>query len=208
MATRGLFSVHSSSVEEAFETLVGVCGELGAKLSNIDTLEYQIDGKSKNTWKAWGVKFRAWVIKDSSGIKIEVFDLARLSTDMFIKELYNKFTKYISASPLTVDLFTQDRDVSREDDLRFSGYEREARIEETGDPLPGRGAPEMVADIPDDNDKVLPATGELCDQCGASITTGSRLCDKCGHRLIICPSCGYAPEDDSSFCIKCGTKLV
>lgn len=50
-------------MDEVFESLVGVCGELGAKLSNIDTLEYRIDGKSKNTWKMWGVKFHVRVIK-------------------------------------------------------------------------------------------------------------------------------------------------
>jgi hypothetical protein len=85
-------------MDEVFESLVGVCGELGAKLSNIDTLEYQIDGKSKNTWKMWGVKFHVRVIKDQSGIHVEIYDTSRFPTDIFIKELYNRFTKYASTT--------------------------------------------------------------------------------------------------------------
>jgi hypothetical protein len=40
-------------MDEAFDTLVGVCGE-GAKTNNIDMLDYEIDGKSKTTWKTGG----------------------------------------------------------------------------------------------------------------------------------------------------------
>jgi hypothetical protein len=94
-------------MDEAFGTLVGTCGELGAKLKNIDTLEHEIDGMSKTTWKMWGRKFRARVINDPSGIHIEVYDFALLPNDLFIKELYNTFTKYASASPLVVDFFVK-----------------------------------------------------------------------------------------------------
>jgi hypothetical protein len=93
MATRGLFSVQSSSMDEAFNTLVGVWGELGAKLTNIDQLEYEIAGRSKTTWKVRGSKFTARVTKNPSGIYIEVYDLALLPKDFFIKDLYNAFTK-------------------------------------------------------------------------------------------------------------------
>lgn len=194
-------------MDEVFESLVGVCGELGAKLSNIDTLEYQIDGKSKNTWKMWGVKFHVRIIKDQSGIHVEIYDTSRFPTDIFIKELYNRFTKYASTTKLVVDSFDRVFLPLRENDVRYSGYERDARIEESGNPLPGEGAPAMVADIPDDNSKVLPMTGSVCEQCGAAIDADSTLCSKCSSRTINCPACGHVSEK-ALFCIKCGRKLA
>ena len=128
-------------MDEAFDTLVGVCGELGAKLDNIDTLEYEIDGKSKTNWKMWGRKFHARLTKDASGIHIEVYDFALLPNDLFIKELYNTFTQYASASPLVVDFFVKVFHALRKGDMRFSGDERTMRMEESGDPMPGGGAP-------------------------------------------------------------------
>jgi hypothetical protein len=142
-------------MDEAFDTPVGICGELGAKLDNIDTLDYELDGKSKTTWKVWGSKFHARVIKDSSGIHIEVYDLAPLPKDFFIKELYNTFTKYMSASPFVVDFFVKVFHALRKGDMRFSDDERIMRMEESGDPMPGGGALLIIAD-------------KACSKCGTS----------------------------------------
>jgi len=68
LVTRGSFSVEGSSLGEVFDKFVGVCGELGAKLDDIDTLEYEVSGKTKTTWKAWGQKFHTRFFKDPTGI--------------------------------------------------------------------------------------------------------------------------------------------
>jgi hypothetical protein len=157
-------------MDEAFDTLVGVCGELGAKLSNIDTLEHELDGKSKTNWKMWGRKFHARVIKDPSGIHIEVYDFALLPNDLFIKELYNTFMKYTSASPLAIDFFVKVFHALRKGDVRFSGDERTMRIEESGEPMPGGGAPLIIVD-------------HVCSKCGASNEPESAFCTKCGGSM-------------------------
>jgi hypothetical protein len=117
-------------------------------------LEYEIYGRSKTTWKVWGSKFHARVIKDLSGIHIEVYNLALLPKDLFIKELYNTFTKYTSASQLAVDSFVKVFHALRKGDMRFSG-ERTMRIENPGIRCPAGGAPLITAD-------------KACSKCGAS----------------------------------------
>ena len=50
---RGRFAVQSTQ-ERAFETLVGVFGELEVKLDDIDTLKYHAQGKSRITARRGG----------------------------------------------------------------------------------------------------------------------------------------------------------
>ncbi|HXV46812.1 MAG TPA: zinc-ribbon domain-containing protein [Nitrososphaera sp.] len=54
--------------------------------------------------------------------------------------------------------------------MRFSGDERIMRMEESGDPMPGRGAPFIIAD-------------KACSKCGTSNPRESAFCTKCGRPL-------------------------
>lgn len=106
MQVRGSFTVKCDS-EKAFEVLVGALGELKAKINDIDTLRYKIDGKSKTTALKWGTKFHARVVKHSADTVLEIYDIALITDDAFIKKLYNTFTKYQAASPLQVEFVKQ-----------------------------------------------------------------------------------------------------
>jgi hypothetical protein len=54
--------------------------------------------------------------------------------------------------------------------MLFSGDERTMRIEESGEPLPGGGAPLIVAD-------------HVCNKCGVSNQPEKAFCTKCGSPL-------------------------
>jgi len=60
-----------------------------------------------------------------------------LPNDLVLKDLYQAFAKYVSASPLVLDFFTMDFHALRNGDTLFSGDERSMQIEESGDPMPG-----------------------------------------------------------------------
>ena len=200
LIVRGQFTVKGTQ-ESAFETLAGVFGELKAKIDNGDTLRYRIDGKSKTTFMRFGTKFHARVVTNFADVRIEVYDIALITSDLFIRELYKTFTKYLPASPLTVDFVRR---------IPLARAEVDEHLDDT--PLPAEGPPEMVADIPDAGPgerKVLPVnSGKACRRCGASNPSDNKTCGKCGYGLINCPDCGHVPEEESVFCIKCGTKLV
>jgi hypothetical protein len=94
-----------------------------------------------------------------------------LPNELFIKELYNTFMKYTSASPLAIDFFVKVFHALRKGDVWFSGDERTMRIEESGEPMPGGGAPLIIVD-------------HVCSKCGgASNEPESAFCTKCGGSM-------------------------
>ena len=50
----------------------------------------------------------------------------------------------------------------------------------------------------------------LCKGCGAELSTGSRFCNLCGHKVEqdpVCPECGKALTPGSRFCNFCGARI-
>ena len=84
LIVRGQFTVKGTQ-ESAFETLAGALSELKAKLDNVDTLRYRIDGKSKTTMLRFGTKFHARVVMNFADVQIEVYDMALVTSDLFIR---------------------------------------------------------------------------------------------------------------------------
>jgi hypothetical protein len=196
MVTRGQFTVNGEP-DAIFDTLVGACGELKAKIADADTLRHEVSGKSKTTGWRWGTKFRARLVKNAFDVKVEIYDLSVVPDDRFIKELHKMFLKYLPASQLTIDTVKQIMEIKNEVDE----YVNDSA------PMPAEGQPLTTADIPDDaGRKVLPAE-KICGRCGAPNPSDSKYCNKCSQSLAACPNCGYISKEESSFCIKCGTKL-
>ena len=96
MKIRGRFKVNCDP-EKTFEVLAQACGELKAKMHDIDTLRHRIDGNSKTTAQRWGTKFHARVIKHFLATRVEVYDIALVTDNRVIKESHKRFTKYQSA---------------------------------------------------------------------------------------------------------------
>jgi hypothetical protein len=130
MKVRGSFIVKCDS-EKAFEVLVGALGELKAKMDEIDTLRYKIDGSSRTTLLRQSTKFHARVIKHFADTVVEIYDIGLVTNDIFIKKLYNTFTKYQAVSPLEVEFFVKQI------------YDFKSEVDEYLDntPMPSGGAP-------------------------------------------------------------------
>jgi hypothetical protein len=129
-------------------------------MNDIDTLRYKIDGRSKTTALRWGTKFHARVIKHFADTAVEIYDIAPISDDGFIKKVYNTFTKYQAASPLEVEFFVKQI------------YDFKSEVDEYLDntPMPSGGAPLINA-------------SQYCTKCGASNQPESAFCSKCGSPL-------------------------
>jgi hypothetical protein len=192
LPARGVFTVQGS-MDAILDQLVQSCGELKAKVHKIDREKHEIYGKSKTSWLKWGSEFHVAVAKVPAGILVAVEDLSPVPDDRFIKDLHANFSKRVPSSPLTagvVNRTSADSDLDRRQDLV----------------MPGGGAPDMVADIPDDNAKRLPQA-KVCKKCGTSNSPDNDRCSNCGSLLIACQNCGNVPEEGMSFCTKCGHPL-
>jgi len=190
MIIRGQFTANGEP-DAVFDTLVGVCGELKVKTSNVDTLSYKIDGKFPTNAKRWGAKFHARIVKNSPDLIVEVKGFSLLPTDQFIKEVHKTFLKYMPASQLRIDFVKKVYEI------------------ETNEPS-GNDSPVQEHSLAPTNDAghKMPPADNTCRKCGASNSADSKYCNKCGNLILSgCPNCGYVPEEKSSFCIKCGTKL-
>jgi ribosomal protein L40E len=197
LITRGRFTVNNQPPDAVFDTLVGACGELKAKMSDTDTLRHRIDGKSRTTAWRWGTKFHARVVRHFEDVVVEVYDNSLAPDDRFVKQLYKTFTKYMQASQLAVDYVRQIYDIKGEVDERLA----------ENVPMPGEGAPLLEADIPDDSGRKAIPSNKVCRRCGTSNPPDSAFCNGCGASLGACPKCGHAPEAEMSFCTKCGSPL-
>ncbi|HKZ62275.1 MAG TPA: hypothetical protein VJZ68_07675 [Nitrososphaera sp.] len=128
---------------------------------DIDALGHRIDDKSKTTAQRLGTKFHARVIKHFHATWEAGYDIAMVTDNRFIKELYKMFTKYQSASLLEKEFFVKQIDnIKGEVDEYFDDR-----------PLPAEDPPLIEADIPDDADAKIP-TGRICRRCETSNPPG------------------------------------
>lgn len=79
-------------------------------MHDIVTLRHRIDGNSKTTAQRWGTKFHSRVIKHFLATWVEVYYIALVTDNRFIKESHKTFTKYQSASPLEIEFFVKQID--------------------------------------------------------------------------------------------------
>jgi hypothetical protein len=72
----GARGVHRSwLMDEILEEPIKARGELKAKITKIDKMDHELEGKSATTWLKWGSEFQIRLVKGQSEDMVEIYDL-------------------------------------------------------------------------------------------------------------------------------------